>query len=369
MDQSTFLLYFRTILLSKEHLNLQIPHKFNENPSLGTWVDTQRRRYRKYMKAKSKGNTAGVDGATATTAAGRTGNRTKSRGGGSAQVMSQDQVDRLMEIGFVFEPRMSREDTWQRRVSELRAYKAKHGHCNVREDDTSVPGLGKWVSYVRRSNRLAKQGKRAKKLSAEKRRQLLSLGFIFELKEELAMRRFREGLEFLKEFKEKEGHLEVPNFYEPNATMGLCVEDMRTEYRRICQQFLNGGEGSSQIMSSDIVQELSSMGFLEEESLYPYQPSSINVSLSDRGNALQGQSINEGVKVDVTQVRSHHLAIGHQDEVGDHDQFNGNQLAVGEAVPEPAPVHKHLNEQIEGYPATLPFGNIQQDVDDDPVAL
>ena len=216
------------------------------NPSLGTWVDTQRRRYRKTIDAKKKG----ID--------------VTKRGGG---FMSEDHIQQLMDVGFV------RKDTWSKRLQELQRFKEKHRHCNVREDDTSNPGLGKWVSYVRRTYRLSKQKQNAegnKKLSKDRISQLNRMGFIFELKEEMAMKRFRDGLSGLKNFFEKEGHLAVPSFYVDNPTFGLCVEEMRIEFRKICNKIEVRGDGYSNTMNAEIVQELANMGFLAEEGIFPY---------------------------------------------------------------------------------------------------
>jgi hypothetical protein len=252
-----------------------IPHKYPQNPSLGTWVDTQRRRYRKYLTAlkEKQGN---KNGANNVARAGDEGTHiTESNISQSnidlairtGPVMSKEQVDRLISIGFVFEPRLSREETWNRRVQELSKYKKMHGHCNVREDDKSNPGLGKWVSYVRRSHRLAKQGRRAKgkRLSDDRVDQLKTIGFVFELKEEMTMKRYRDGIETLKEFHAKEGHCGVPTFYASNPTFGLCVEDMRKEYRK----FIDGKECG---LDKDILDVLTNMNFLSEEHFYFHLP-------------------------------------------------------------------------------------------------
>ena len=239
----------------QKHGHCMIPHKYKENPSLGTWTDTQRRRYRKTMEAKKLQGSIPVDPNTNTKR-------------GSGLFISQEHVDQLEAVGFVFEPRFSRQETWERRVQEIQSFKAKHCHCNVREDDKSNPGLGKWVSYVRRTYRLSKQkkgGQGKNKLSVERIAQLKSIGFIFELKEELAMKRFRDGIKGLKEFLEREGHLQVPKFFTENPTLGLCVEDMRIEYRKILKSNAEGGNAFSDTMTAAIVKELSDMGFLAEE--------------------------------------------------------------------------------------------------------
>jgi len=169
----------------------------------------------------------------------------------------------LLSIGFVFKPRLSREQTWDRRFGELLRFKEKFGHCNVREDDKTNPGLGKWVSYIRRSHRLAKQGRRSrgKRLCDKRILQLKSVGFVFELKEQMSVKQFENGITLLKEFYSKEGHCRVPNFYPSNPTFGLCVEDMRTEYRKHLA-------GEPCTLDQDVLHELAKMSFLSEEYLY-----------------------------------------------------------------------------------------------------
>lgn len=233
------------ITFQQKHGHCMIPHKCKENPSLGTWIDTQRRRYRKTMDSTTAKKSGGL-------------------------FISQDHIDRLEEVGFVFEPRLSRRDTWDKRVQEIKKYKTKHGHCNVREDDTSNPGLGKWISYVRRTYRLSKKKNSEegnKKLSTARIKQLQDIGFVFELKEEMAMKRFSDGLLGLKCFLKKSGHLLVPKFYSENPTFGLCVEEMRIEYRKIFKGMKEGGDAFSAVMTAEVVKELSELGFLAEEGL------------------------------------------------------------------------------------------------------
>jgi Helicase associated domain. len=257
----------------QKHGHSMIPHKYPMNPSLGTWVDTQRRRYRKLVQCKKKFYSENPQG---------TGCELEGYIQSTGPHISQDHIDRLLEVGFVFEPRLSRRDTWERRVEELKRFKELQGHCNVKEDDRDFPGLGKWVSYVRRIYRLAKNKKmnssRGKRLSDDRIDELRQMGFIFEFKEEMAMKRFKDGLQSLKEFKLKEGHCKVPSFYADNPTFGLCVEDMRTEYKMICNQIANGGDGFTAVMSHEIVEELAKMGFLSEEGVTPYPTNGAGVT-------------------------------------------------------------------------------------------
>ena len=244
------------------HGNCMVPHKYKPNPSLGTWVDTQRRRYRSFLRTPSK------------------------------STLTQSHVNQLLEVGFVFEPRKTRNETWNARIAQLTEFKNRNGHSHVREDDSTHAGLGKWVSYVRRQYRLQGAGKRSgKRLTEERIQQLKALGFVFEWKEAQALQRFQEGIVGLRAYWSQEGHVHVPKFYPTNPTFGLCVEDMRMEYRLICKRLMErhelikevreqGGHSSSlpyplvqgtgsYLLSQDLVQELASMGFLQEEGLNP----------------------------------------------------------------------------------------------------
>jgi hypothetical protein len=239
-----------------------VPHKHKPNPSLGTWVDTQRRRYRTFLQTPSK------------------------------STLTQQHVNQLLEVGFVFEPRKTRNETWNARIGQLTEFKLRNGHAHVREDDSTHAGLGKWVSYVRRQYRLQRAGKRSgKRLTEERIQQLKELGFVFEWKEAQALQRFQEGIVGLRAYWNQEGHVHVPKFYPSNPTFGLCVEDMRVEYRIICkrlterQEYIKemreqGGDSSSLpppfvqgtgswLIGQELAQELASMSFLREEGLHP----------------------------------------------------------------------------------------------------
>ena len=60
----------------QKHGHCQVPHKFPQNPQLGTWVDTQRRLYRAHKRAPGRPTT-----------------------------LSQENIEKLLEVGFNFEPR------------------------------------------------------------------------------------------------------------------------------------------------------------------------------------------------------------------------------------------------------------------------
>jgi len=101
---------FRLLLEYKtQHGNTLVPQKYDQNPRLGTWVDTQRT-----MHSKNK--------------------------------LSSDRVLRLESIGFVFD---RSESNWMHMYCQLCSYKEKHGSTTVPLRWTEVPSLGEWV-YVQR---------------------------------------------------------------------------------------------------------------------------------------------------------------------------------------------------------------------------
>ena len=172
--------------------------------------------------------------------------------------LTPENIQKLLDVGFNFEPRSSREESWNTRLAELAQFRSQHGHCNVREDDQTFPGLGKWVSYIRRQYRLIRQGrkpKESKRLSPARMQQLREIGFIFELREEMAHKRFREGINALREFINEHGHASVPGFYEKNPTLGLVVEEMKREGAKLQM-------GQPSTMPEDMLSDLIDLGIV-----------------------------------------------------------------------------------------------------------
>ena len=62
---------------------------------------------------------------------------------------SEDHIKRLEQIGFDWKAR--KYYSFEKRFQELKAYKTKHGHCNVRTKIGDDQPLGRWCSLVRQS--------------------------------------------------------------------------------------------------------------------------------------------------------------------------------------------------------------------------
>merc|ERR1712157_310515 len=108
--------------LCEGHCN--VPNRFSENPSLGTWVHHQRTQYR-YMKQ------------------------------GKPSYITEPRIRLLVDIGFTW----SVDDVaWLKKFEELKQFRCNEGHCNVPQKFDENPSLGVWVKNQRKQYRLMKQG-------------------------------------------------------------------------------------------------------------------------------------------------------------------------------------------------------------------
>ncbi|MEQ1933721.1 MAG: helicase associated domain-containing protein, partial [Fimbriimonadaceae bacterium] len=171
----------------------------HQNTDLGTWVSVQR-------KAKSRGE------------------------------ITEERVQRLNEVGFIWDAHESR---WDELFRLLCAYKQAHGHLNI---PTSQTGLGSWVHIQRRA-------KRNGKLSEEKIQRLDEVGFAWELIDS----RWEEKYNELVAYGAKHGNLSVPA---SSTVLRNWVSKQRTSKR----------EGE---LSKERVQLLDKIGFDWEPPMSP----------------------------------------------------------------------------------------------------
>ena len=144
---------------------------------LGTWVDTQRQR-----KAR----------------------------------MSQERIQRLDELGFVWDPR---EADWEEGFSYLKVFKQREGHCRVPyEYKENGYRLGQWVT-----------GQRVNKdtLSSERRKRLDDLGFVWDPLGLSWEKTYQELVLFKKDF----GHCNVPQQWSSNPGLSRWVHRQRQAKR------------------------------------------------------------------------------------------------------------------------------------------
>ena len=121
---------------------------------------------------------------------------------------------------------------WDRRYSELQAFHADNGHCQVPMIHPS--GLGVWVKNQKREYRRLETGEHST-LSRDRLEKLHALSFTFSRSRKEA---WEEKYNELVEFYREHGHSNVPENYEANPSLGSWCANQRTAYRRHLEQGL-----------------------------------------------------------------------------------------------------------------------------------
>jgi len=98
------------------HLRVPLSH-----PTLGRWVNVQRKSYTCFLEGKKSS-------------------------------LTQERVDDLTELGFVFQAGKKRardpslpKKSWEERLRQLQEFREEYGHCVVPQLFKGYPGLGRWV--------------------------------------------------------------------------------------------------------------------------------------------------------------------------------------------------------------------------------
>ncbi|KAL7501508.1 hypothetical protein ACHAWT_010082 [Skeletonema menzelii] len=206
------------VAYQREHGNTLVPKKYPQNPPLGYWVNEQRFQYQRYINGKSstmnKKRQESLDSINfkwsvresprefsewikllkeykshwgncnvplkyeQDVSLGRFVNNVRTQykkfQSGLPSNMTQEKIDQLEEIGFVWNIRAARTQ-WSRSFDELKEYKEKHGDCNVPKKWTENPKLSSWVTRQRSQYKLYSAGKLCD-LTEEKVDKLTELG-------------------------------------------------------------------------------------------------------------------------------------------------------------------------------------------------
>ena len=121
----------------KEHGHCNVPWEYPPNPGLGRWVSKLRER-------KKHGE------------------------------LAQDRVLLLDALGFCWvRKRLGVPVSWEQHINDLKAFKKKHGHCNVPWQYQPNPSLANWVANIRKA-------KKHGRLDGDKIRVLDALGFCWD---------------------------------------------------------------------------------------------------------------------------------------------------------------------------------------------
>ena len=161
--------------------------------------------------------------------------------------MRQDRIERLEEIGFVWDFKAS---NWDQMFGQLCEFKRKYGHClvpvsKVKGKDDEHRALGAWVQ----TQRQVKRGTRKSGISQDRIDRLEEIGFVWDPRDA----DWNEKYEELKKFREDNGHCNVPPKF--NQKLRSWVDKQRDCYR-------NGRNGK---MRSDRKAKLDSIDFLRIE--------------------------------------------------------------------------------------------------------
>jgi hypothetical protein len=159
--------------------------------------------------------------------------------------------------------------SWERHLAHVKAYKRKHGDCNVPRSWPEDKQLGTWVTNQRRGKRLLDRGQPSRGMTAARAAKLEGLGFTWELPAAVISTQNSKGaqkdarwqaqLAKLKKYKWKHGDCNVPEKNWPkDPSLGRWVHTQRTAKRR-----LDCGDPMPQITAARVAR-LDALGFAWE---------------------------------------------------------------------------------------------------------
>lgn len=138
---------FQDLLEFKEKYgHCDVPYTWQENQPLAQWVKRQRYQYR--LKKMAKHST-----------------------------MTDKRFKQLKDVGFCWDYHGA---VWEKRLSELREFKAIHGHCNVPGNYHENRQLAIWVKRQRRQHKLFCSGDKTSNMNVARMTKLESLGFMWD---------------------------------------------------------------------------------------------------------------------------------------------------------------------------------------------
>ena len=128
--------------------------------------------------------------------------------------LSQDRIDLLNEIGFVWTLKYD-DDLWLEKYEALKSYKEENGHCNV---PVNTSTLGWWVGHQRVKH---KKGR----MRQDRIDLLDTLGFAWTIIDGMWLEKY----DALKSYKEDNGHCNVPTH---TSSLGYWVGQQRALYKK-----------------------------------------------------------------------------------------------------------------------------------------
>jgi len=192
----------------KQHGHCRVPQICQmDGVELGNWIRKQRVEYKKHVEGKPS-------------------------------QITQERIDQLEAVGYDFHyTKQKREKVqWQTKLALLRQYKyrERNGHCQApqRYEFDGVK-LGIWLA-----NQKAEYGKHSRGepscITQERIEQLEAVGVDFHYtKQKKDEAQWQSKLELLREYREQNGHCNVPKRYEINGVnLGRWIQTQRHEYKK-----------------------------------------------------------------------------------------------------------------------------------------
>lgn len=258
-----------------------------------------------------------------------------------AEKLTPEQIEKLNEIGFEWEVQLG----WDERFQQLTEYKEQNGHCRVPKGYKDNPQLANWVM----SQRKAKKKLGIGKITEEQINLLDEIGFEWVLVQKQVS--WDERFEQLVQYKQVNGHSNVPKIYNANPPLGEWVHRQRAIYNN---------KRKDQKLSSDQISLLNGIGFswnrLEEVwnerfkqlTEYKEQNGHCRVPQKYKDNPKLGSWVNEQRTKyrknqdgkTITEERIRRLErLGFEWVLGRRPLFNGRSESI-EGKKKPPPVQK-----------------------------
>jgi hypothetical protein len=204
----------------RRHGDCSVPKRWAEDPTLGNWVNAQRRLKRNLDR------------------------------GEPGEGMTAERAAKLTALGLSWSPfpkargaSHPNEAAWEAQLARLAAYKAAHGDCNVPYRWAEDPKLGTWVMNQRKCKRKLDRGEPSEGMTAARAAKLEALGFVWELsaaaisiqnsKAAFDDAGWEAQLAKLKVYKRRQGDCSVPQGWVEDPRLGNWVKHQRAYKRKL----------------------------------------------------------------------------------------------------------------------------------------
>ena len=148
---------------------------------------------------------------------------------------------------------MKKHDKWHQQYQKLITFKQEHGTTIVPTKNHPDKNFANWVAVQRYEYKLKKENR--KSLMTDERLELLNkVGFVFNVLDQ----KWDEMFQLLLQFRDMYGHVNIPERYSDNPSLGKWIERQRMEY----QLFINGQRDSKRCrLTNERIKRLEDVGF------------------------------------------------------------------------------------------------------------